>query len=84
MTNTEALDIMLKLFTTAEFAKKSVELGRMPTQEEFQQFLRGVSRTAELMITKMMVDDNVAEWEIQERIEALFEEVSDIVNTKRS
>jgi hypothetical protein len=74
MTNIQAFDLMLRLFTTADLCQHAVKAGNMPTQDDLQKLLRGISRTSELIIYKMMEDDNIPEWEIDERFKAALDE----------
>jgi hypothetical protein len=74
MTNVEALDVMLRLFATSEFALRAVRSGHMPPQYELERFIKNVRRSAEFMLYKMADDDNIHEWEFDERVKAIFDE----------
>jgi hypothetical protein len=75
MTNVEALDMMLRLFATAEFARRAVRSGHMPPQDDLERFFKNVRRSAELMLYKMSDDDNIPEWEFEERVKSVFDEL---------
>ena len=82
MTNTEALELMLRLFTTAEFAEHAARSGVVPSQDDLQKFCHSVARASAIMITKMIEDDSIPEWEVDERLKAIIKDVANF--TKRS
>jgi len=75
MTNTEALDLMLRLYITAESGDIAIKKGHVPSHEAVVSFYRIVVRTLQTLIDKAVEDDNIPEWEMNQRFNALLEEL---------
>ena len=75
MTNTEALDLMLRLYITAESNKIALKQRHFPSPEAVANFYRAVARTMQTLIQKAIDDDNIPEWEMNQRFDALIEEL---------
>ena len=75
MTNTDALDLMLRLYITAESNKSALKKGHSPSQEAVAAFYQVVERTMHALIQKAIDDDHIPEWEMEQRWNALIEEL---------
>ena len=75
MTNTTALDLMLRLYITAESNKIALKQGQVPSRKKIAAFYQVVERTMHALIQKVIDDDHISEWEMEQRWNALIEEL---------
>ena len=75
MTNTEALDMMLRLYATADAAYHAVKDGHFPPPEPLAAFCLVVVKTMEALMEKAMQDDNVSIWEMDQRFNKVLAEM---------
>ena len=78
MTNTKALDMMLRLYLTADSALNMVNAGHVPPPEALTSFFRVVLLTIHPLIQKAIEDDNIPEWEMDQRVNAILEQMEQI------
>ena len=66
---------MLKLYATADTALDAVRAGNLPPPDALAAFCRIVVRTMEALMAKIMEDDNVSFWEMEQRFNAVLAEM---------
>jgi len=84
MTNTEALDLMLRLYITADSGSIALKQGHTPPPEAVVAFYRVVVKTMQGLIQKAIDDDKIPEWEIDQRFNDLLEELKQFHETVRA
>ena len=78
MTNIEALDLLLKLYATADTALIAIKGGDYPPPEALAAFCRIVVSTTQALLVKSMDDDNVSQWEVEQRYKAVLAEMRQV------
>ena len=75
MTNTESLDMMLRLYATADAAYHAVKEGHFPPPEPLAAFFMVVVKTMVALMEKAMQDDKVSTWEMEQRFNMVLAEM---------